>query len=124
MAIKFTNPVMRNVGIGFDVSGGSKVDLVVEGGDYQDVGTFFIERDPISLYQYVGLPAETPPELVKELLQALIKQQHSAEGSAEQVVKSSRLWDFIKHADSAASVLQKFVFIAGKGEDFMARILS
>lgn len=123
MAIKFTNPVMRNVKIGFDVSGGSKVDLVVEGGDYQDVGTFFIERDPISLYQYVGLPAETPPELVKQLLQDLIKQQQSAESSPEQVVKTSRLWDLIKHADNAASMLQKFVSIADKGADFMARIL-
>lgn len=122
MAIKVRHTMMKDVGTAFNVPHGSKVELEVEGGVYQNVQTFFNERDSGSIYEYVGLPAETPPNDVKELLLEIVRQQNNPEVSPEQVVKSSRLWSYIEHASNAASILEKLVSIANKGAEFIARM--
>ncbi|AEJ11805.1 MULTISPECIES: hypothetical protein [Pseudomonas] len=122
MAVKFTNPTMINVGTAFEVSHGSTVDLEVDGGEFRDVTKVFNERDPVSLYQYVGLPANTPREDVRELLLELIRQEGNPDVSAEQVIKSSRLWGYIGHAEKAASMLERLLALAAKGADFMSRM--
>lgn len=122
MAIKITNPTMTNVGTAIQVSHGSKLDIEVNGGEFRDVKTFFNERDPLTLYEYVGLPADAPREDVRELLLELVRQQGNPSANAEQVVKASKLWGYIEHAKNAASMLEKLVSVANKGAEFIARL--
>ncbi|MNH32161.1 hypothetical protein D3C76_644840 [compost metagenome] len=119
--IRIKDAIVEDCNIVFDVSHGSNVDIHVEGGTFQNFGKFFNERDPMALYNHLGLPTDTPPALVHELLQQLIQRSGSSE-PVEETVKSSRLWGYVEKTANSSSILQNLIELGGKGVDFLTHL--
>lgn len=119
--IRVKDAIVDGANIVFDVSHGSDVEIQVEGGTFQNFGKFFNERDALSLYQHLGLPTDTPPALVHELVQLLIQRSGTCE-PVEDVVKSSRLWEYVGNAANSSSILQNLVEFGDKGAEFLSNL--
>lgn|GEM_PF-7084895 len=81
-----------------------------------DCNIGFEERDYSSLAQSVGLPPDTPPELIIELVHDLRNPTGVAEDVTE-TVKRSRLWEYVQRAGDVASVIEKLTVLAGPVAD-------
>jgi len=57
-----------------------------------------------SIYAQLGLPSSAPPELVKELVDTLIKNQNAPVEVQERLVASSRLAEVLKLGGSAVAL--------------------
>lgn len=87
------------------------MDFVLGEMNLTDCKVGFEERDYSSLVQAAGLPADTPPELIFELIHALQK-PNEAPVDVTEIVKQSRLWEYVQRTGEVASVIEKLVAIA------------
>ncbi|WP_330509278.1 hypothetical protein V1687_11560 [Pseudomonas putida] len=121
MKAKFTNCDFMNLKNAFNVPAGSSSEFVVKGGSIRDCESAVFERDPISLYQLIGLPEDAPKELVRELLNDLVREGNKGE-SKEEIVKTSRLWAHVGNAANASSIVSAFVSLAEKGKELIDKL--
>ncbi|MBA6090068.1 hypothetical protein H4C81_14360 [Pseudomonas monteilii] len=87
------------------------MDFSLEKMDLTNCKVGFEERDYSSLVQAVGLPADTPPGLILEVVHAL---QKPIDGPVDvtETVKQSRLWEYVQRTGEVASVIEKLVMLA------------
>ena len=100
-----------NCGTVISVPKDSGIDFALEQMNLTDCDVGFEERDYSSFVQAVGLPADTPPGLILEVIHALQKQ---GEGPVDvtETVKQSRLWEYVQRTGEVASVIEKLVMLA------------
>jgi len=94
----------------------SDMDFALGEMNLTDCNIGFEERDYSSLAQSVGLPPDTPPELIIELVHDLRNPTGVAEDVTE-TVKRSRLWEYVQRAGDVASVIEKLTVLAGPVAD-------
>ncbi|MFP3467739.1 hypothetical protein, partial [Leifsonia sp. SIMBA_070] len=74
------------------------------------------------LYQYLGLPPGTPPEMVRELMLELVRQGGNPDVSNVEVIEASRLWAFVENAANSATIMESLLNIAEKGAEFISQL--
>ncbi len=67
------------------------------------------ERDPVGLLANLGLPADTPADLVLEVLRTLKENNQEPPARQEELVKESKLWPFVGKAADSATIVQALI---------------
>lgn len=98
----------KDCGTVISVPKDSGMDFSLEKMDLTNCKVGFEERDYSSLAQSVGLPANTPPGLILELVDALNKPTGEPV-NVNETVKQSRLWEYFLRTGEAASVIEKLM---------------
>lgn len=76
------------------------------------VQTAILERDEPGLLESLGLPADTPTELVIEVLRAIKERKIDTAEEAASYIKESKLWTYIERSSNSASVIGAIVSFA------------
>lgn len=110
MKVNFTDCHIIGCGTAIEVMHGSDVELT---GSMRIIGCKkgIVERDPPSVLEALGLPLDTPPAYVREVLLALRDIPATDVSSKETAIKASNLWSIVQNSSNALSVLQSFISI-------------
>lgn len=76
------------------------------------VQTAILERDEPGLLESLGLPADTPTELVIEVLRAIKERKIDTAEEGASYLKESKLWTYIERSSNSASVIGAIVSFA------------
>lgn len=108
MKIRFTGGTIEECGTVLSVPHGSSVDVQFESTEILRCKKAFEERDPVSMASSLGLPDDTPAELIIEAITAL----RASNEPAESVLKESRIWTFIGRSVDSATAIQMLATLA------------
>ncbi|WP_157766876.1 hypothetical protein [Pseudomonas mosselii] len=103
----------RHIGSVVSIPAGSDIEVRLNDLDLENCQKVIEERDPSSLASSLGLPADTPPHLIIEAAVAL-RSHPGADGAKAEIVKKSRLWEYISRAGDVAGVLGKFITVSSQ----------
>jgi len=104
-----------NVGTAFSYSVDSESIIDFKNNRMQGVKTAIEERDPPSLIQMIGLPADTPVEDILEVVREIRDKRVSAtdEAGGVEFLKHSKLWPYIERSSNIVTVISGlFAFAA------------
>ena len=94
-----------NVGTAVSYSVDSESIIDFKNNHLNGVKTAILERDAPSLVQSLGLPADTPVELVLETVRLLREKNISQPDEGAAYLKESKLWAYINRSSDAVSVI-------------------
>lgn len=106
MKIDIKNMNLTDVGVGVSLPKGSNADLKMDEITMIRGRTLVEERDAPNFVQSLGLPPDTPPEFILEIIRELRERPDLLEHEKVEVVKSSKLWSFVERSSSATTVIQ------------------
>lgn len=89
--------------VGIQIAASKDLNITVSGNKI-DATQGIVMREERSFLEELGLPADTPPEEVRELLVAL-QQSDASSVEREEVIRRSRLWGRIQNYANAATIL-------------------
>jgi len=111
--IKITDPEYHRVGTVLDLTKDSKLDAELVRGKYIDVNTVVRERDnPQSIIQQLGLPDDTSPTELGELLLSLSNIGAGNPAAQDAAVKESALGKRLQNYSNIANVFQGVIALA------------
>ncbi|WP_262020276.1 hypothetical protein [Pseudomonas sp. Pse35] len=102
----FRNITLTDVDVAVSVPKGADIDFDMEDVTMTRGKTFYEERDEPSLVEQIGLPSDTPPELLVDLVQKLANIPDSQQATRFDMIKKSKLWSFIERSANASSIIQ------------------
>ncbi|WP_271103730.1 hypothetical protein [Pseudomonas tohonis] len=91
--------------VAISVANGSAVEIKISQTDFVRCKRAIEERDPVSFAATLGLPEDTPAEVIVEAVLAI----RASQAPPETVLKESRLWTYIGRAADSASVIQLLI---------------
>ena len=106
------NAVIRDCDVG--VSIGQGVDVKIAG-LLERCKQAVVHRDPQSLVQELGLPAETPTEELIAVIQALRSNPDASDKDMEKALESTGLWGWIQRSADTVTVIQGVIALAKSG---------
>ena len=112
MAIRFTNSDVSDNGVGIRAS--SDVDIHFESSRAERNRIAFDIFEPITLAR-IGLPADAPPDLVRDVIEQLLKSRDATLAQKTEIVKKSRLSEWLAGAGSITAIAKNLIDIAAIG---------
>ena len=110
---KITNASFNNVHTAISLANGSNADIEIDKVTLNNCVKGIEERDPPSLLGSLGLPPETPADLVLEVLRELRDKPGAGPAEQQEIIKASKLWPFAERAANLTVVFQGLAAIAG-----------
>jgi len=101
-----------NTGTVFSVNGGGGADISIDDLVVENCVRFLEERDPPNLLKSLGLPDNTPPDYVVDVINALRAQSESTYEERMNTIKESKLWPFFERSSNVMTVLQGLFALA------------
>lgn len=71
-----------------------------------------VERDAPGLVQSLGLPADTPAEIVLEVIRLLRDTKYSTPDEGVAILKESKIWSYISRSANATSIISGLLALA------------
>jgi len=112
MKINLRKIQMVDVDVGISLRKGSDAEVDMDDVSMTRGGTLLVERDEPSLAQQIGLPADTPPELLADVIRDLRKIPDLQTGERLAALKTSPIWTFIERSSDATTVIQGLFALA------------
>ncbi|ACV26450.1 hypothetical protein [Kangiella koreensis] len=120
MAIKIIDCHIENCGTGISTDGSVQIDI--SGTKIIGCKKAIEHRDPPGALQSLGLPENTPPNLLVEALEVLLKTQEQGPEKSAEAVSKTRLFEWLGGISNATSILANLVALQQSG--FVQKLLS
>lgn len=106
MKFNFDNCGFNGVDVMFSVPKGEEgLEVHSRGTTFNDLGKMLEVRDPPSVYQTLGLPADTPPEVLIEALTLLSAVKDRPIEEQKEALRGSRLVSLLGVGANVATIL-------------------
>ncbi|WP_139211011.1 hypothetical protein [Pseudomonas coleopterorum] len=107
MPAKFTNVVIDGANIGISVSHGTEV--VFDGGRISAREIGYQEREPVSLFEHIALPKDTPPDALIDALSLLKSKGERSDEEKVNLIKTSKLKDYLQNSSNLSSTISNII---------------
>lgn len=113
MAIKINGCHIEKCRTGISSSG--DIELDISGTKIINCKKAIELRDPPGVLQSLGLPSDTPPNLLKEALGVLLATQKEFPEKAAEAVSKTGLFDWLRDIANSTSILANLVSLQQSG---------
>ncbi|WP_178861609.1 hypothetical protein [Thiomicrorhabdus cannonii] len=113
MAIKIIDCHIENCGTG--ISSSSDVELDISGTKIIACKKAIELRDPPSVLDSLGLPADTPTELLKEVLETLLKTESKTPVQSAEIISKASLFEWLGGIANSSSILSNLIALQQNG---------
>jgi hypothetical protein len=103
----------KHIGSVVSIPGNSETQVSLENIDVEHCIRVIEERDPLSLAAALGLPADTPPELIIQAAKAIQIHGGPDEEKAD-LLKDLPVWSFIQRASEVATVIGALITLSAQ----------
>ena len=111
--IKISGNTITNGHTAISIAHGVAANVEVENNQINNCVNGIELRDPPSFLSSLGLPPETPPNLVLDVLRELRSKPEASPAEQQEIIKASKLWPFAERAANLTVVFQGLAAIAG-----------